>query len=149
MRAQITHSQIDPWRWISEYEQGLITKGELNATGFGATASFVGTMRDFNQALDITGMELCHYPGMAESELERLIDDCIVEHPVQAVGVIHRVGSLKPADTIVVVAVWSAHRKAAFDVCRDVMEALKSRAPFWKKEQTADGARWVDKNTAG
>lgn len=149
MHIEITQDQIDPWRWIGEHEQALIKNRELSATGFGATASFVGTMRDFNLDKDIIGMELSHYPGMTEQELARLINEVIVAHPVQSVGVIHRVGNILPADTIVVVAVWASHRKAAFVACREIMEALKSRAPFWKKEITAKGTHWVAKNTAG
>lgn len=149
MRVELSAEQIDPWHWISDYEQRLIKTGELKASGFGATANFIGTMRDFNLDKDIIGMELSHYPGMTEQELERLIDESIEAHPVQAVGVIHRIGNILPGETIVVVAVWSSHRKAAFAACREIMEALKSRAPFWKKELTTNGSHWVAKNTAG
>ena len=86
---------------------------------------------------------------MTEKELESILKECLAQFDTLAAAVIHRTGKIQPSDTLVVVVVWSEHRKAAFAACREIMEALKSRAPFWKKEITADGPRWVEKNTAG
>jgi molybdopterin synthase catalytic subunit len=94
-------------------------------------------------------MTLEHYPGMTEKELERIIGEAHERWQLLDELVIHRVGELLPNEPIVLVAVWSAHRKDAFEACRHIMEALKSRAPFWKKERLDQGVRWVDKNTDG
>ena len=94
-------------------------------------------------------MTLEHYPGMTEKELGRIVDEAQQQWALLDVLVIHRVGDLLPNDPIVLVAVWSAHRKDAFEACRHIMEALKSRAPFWKKEQLDNAFRWVEKNTDG
>lgn len=115
---------------------------------FGATASFIGTMRDFNEGDPVKAMTLEHYPGMTEKELESIISDAKKQWDIIDALIVHRVGDIQPADPIVLTAVCSAHRAAAFDACRFLMEALKSRAPFWKKETLDDGTmRWVDKNT--
>ncbi len=110
----------------------------------GAVASFVGTVRDVNGAAAVATMTLEHYPGMTEKALEAIVAEARVRFDILDALVIHRVGTLQPADQIVLVAVTSAHRGDAFDACRFVMDYLKTRAPFWKKEQTAEGARWVD-----
>ena len=145
MEIEITAESFDPWERIRAYQR---TKPAL-AGGCGATASFVGTMRDFNEGDAVRSMELEYYPGMTEKELERLCNECIAGEDVLELLVIHRVGEIHPGDDIVLVAVWTAHRRAAFDVCRGVMEMLKHRAPFWKKEALASGHRWVEKNTPG
>ena len=122
----------------------------LPVGAFGATASFVGTMRDFNEGDGVTGMTLEHYPAMTERELERIVEEARERWDIVDTLVVHRVGEILPGEPIVLAAVWSAHRAAAFDACRFLMEALKSRAPFWKKETLADGdSRWVEKNTPG
>lgn len=106
-------------------------------------------MRDFNEGDDVTSMVLEHYPGMTERQLEDMTREAIAAHQLEDALVIHRVGNIVPGDDIVLVAAFSAHRKAAFDACRAMMETLKSTAPFWKKETLTSGERWVEKNTAG
>jgi len=125
-------------------------EAHLNAGSFGATASFIGSMRDVNEGDDVTGMMLEHYPGMTEKELHAIIDDARSQWPIDDALIVHRVGDIQPGEPIVLTVVWSAHRAAAFDACRFLMEALKSRAPFWKKETLKDGThRCVERNTPG
>lgn len=125
-------------------------EAQLTAGSFGATASFVGSMRNVNEGDDVTGMMLEHYPGMTEKELEAIINDARSQWPIDDALIVHRVGDIQPGEPIVLTIVWSAHRAAAFDGCRFLMEALKSRAPFWKKETLKDGThRWVERNTPG
>ena len=112
--------------------------------GVGAVVAFVGTVRDRNDGQGVSAMELEHYPGMTERAIEALIDDATRRFDIRAVRVIHRVGPLLPMDQIVMVAVTSQHRGEAFQACEFLMDYLKTQAPFWKKEQTPDGARWVD-----
>ena len=111
----------------------------------GAVTSFVGLMRDFNQDSPVAEMTLEHYPGMTEKALQAIVDEALVRWSLHAVKVIHRVGKLRPADPIVLVAVASAHRGDAFRACEFLIDYLKTRAPFWKRETTADGdTRWVE-----
>ncbi|MBP5992223.1 MAG: molybdopterin synthase catalytic subunit MoaE [Piscinibacter sp.] len=110
----------------------------------GAVASFVGTVRDRNDGQGISAMELEHYPGMTEKAIEAMIDLAFERFDIRAARVIHRVGPLKPLDQIVLVVVTSAHRGAAFQACEFLMDYLKTQAPFWKKESTPEGSRWVD-----
>ena len=110
----------------------------------GAVCAFVGTVRDRNDGQSVSTMELEHYPGMTEKAIEAMIDAAHQRFNVHGVRVIHRVGVLQPQDQIVLVAVTSAHRGEAFQACEFLMDYLKTQAPFWKKEQTPDGARWVD-----
>jgi molybdopterin synthase catalytic subunit len=114
----------------------------------GAVASFVGTVRDRNQgdadAGQVAAMELEHYPGMTERSIEAMIDAALARFDIRAARVIHRVGPLRPLDQIVLVVVTSAHRGQAFQACEFLMDYLKTQAPFWKKETTPEGARWVD-----
>ena len=110
----------------------------------GAIVTFVGTVRDMNGGSGVTEMELEHYPGMTEKALEEIIERARQRWDLFDVLVIHRIGPLKPLDQIVLVAVTSAHRGDAFAACEFVMDYLKTQAPFWKKEQTPQGARWVD-----
>jgi len=112
--------------------------------GVGAVASFIGTVRDRSEGLGISSMELEHYPGMTEKAIEAMVDDALFRFDIRAVRVIHRVGTLQPLDQIVLVAVTSAHRGQAFQACEFLMDYLKTQAPFWKKEHTPEGARWVD-----
>ena len=110
----------------------------------GAQVSFLGLVRDMNEGASVAGMTLEHYPGMTEKALEAIIDEAKARWDLYDVLVIHRVGPLKPCDQIVLVAVTSAHRGASFEACEFLMDYLKTQAPFWKKEQTPQGARWVD-----
>jgi molybdopterin synthase catalytic subunit len=112
--------------------------------GVGAVASFVGTVRDVNQGSGVSTMTLEHYPGMTERALEAIVAQAHERWRLDDVLVIHRVGELRPLDQIVLVAVSSAHRGEAFAACEFVMDWLKTQAPFWKKEATPEGARWVD-----
>lgn len=116
---------------------------------FGATASFVGTMRDVNEGDAVQKMVLEHYPGMTERHLERIVETAQQRWQFLDALIIHRTGEVLPADPIVLVAVWAAHRGAAFDACREVTEALKSGVPLWKKETLDHRERWVERNTSG
>jgi molybdopterin synthase catalytic subunit len=110
----------------------------------GAVAAFVGVVRDMNDGAAVADMILEHYPGMTEKAIAGIIDQAKARWNIFDVVVVHRVGRLKPTDQIVLVVVSSAHRGEAFAACEFVMDYLKTQAPFWKKEQTPDGARWVD-----
>ena len=113
-------------------------------TRVGAVASFVGTVRDLNEGDAVSRLVLEHYPGMTESSIQAIIDDAHARWPIFNARVIHRIGSLAPADEIVFVGVTSAHREAALAACAYIMDFLKSKAPFWKKESIASGDRWVE-----
>jgi len=112
----------------------------------GAVCCFVGTVRDRNtgEGDAVASMELEHYPGMTEKSIEAMIDTAFGRFDIFGARVIHRVGLLAPLDQIVLVAVTSAHRGKSFQACEFLMDYLKTQAPFWKKEETAQGARWVD-----
>ena len=110
----------------------------------GAIVTFVGTVRDMNDGSQVKGMTLEHYPGMTEKALEEIIAQAKSRWDLYKTLVIHRVGPLLPEDQIVLVAVTSAHRGEAFAACEFIMDFLKTAAPFWKKEETPEGSRWVD-----
>lgn len=110
----------------------------------GALASFLGLVRDMNEGAGVSEMTLEHYPGMTEKALEQIVAKAKERWDIYDALVIHRVGRLLPCDQIVLVAVTSAHRGEAFAACEFIMDYLKTRAPFWKREATAEGARWVD-----
>jgi len=110
----------------------------------GAVCSFIGTVRDRNDGLNVSSMELEHYPGMTEKAIEAMIDEAMVRFDIFGARVVHRIGVLQPLDQVVLVAVTSAHRGTSFQACEFLMDYLKTQAPFWKKEQTPQGARWVD-----
>lgn len=112
--------------------------------GVGAVVAFVGTVRDRSDGADVSRMELEHYPGMTETSIDAMIDAALARFDIRAARVIHRVGVLDAQDQIVLVAVTSAHRGQAFQACEFLMDYLKTQAPFWKKEHTPQGARWVD-----
>jgi molybdopterin synthase catalytic subunit len=114
----------------------------------GAVCSFIGTVRDRNDGADVASMELEHYPGMTEKSIEAMIDEAHERFDILGVRVIHRVGLLQPLAQIMMVAVASAHRGESFQACEFLMDYLKTQAPFWKKEQTPEGARWVDARVA-
>lgn len=144
MAVHLFAEALDPWETLIRHQQGL------TAGCFGATAIFVGTMRDFNEGDDIQAMTLEHYPGMTERQLEAIEQEAREQWTPEDALIAHRVGRIHPGDPIVLVAVWSAHRQAAFEACRFIMEALKSRAPFWKQERLQSGQqRWVSGNTPG
>lgn len=113
-------------------------------TAIGAIASFVGLVRDMNHGSAISEMTLEHYPGMTEKALTEIVEEATRRWNIIDALVIHRIGPLKPCDQIVLVAVCSAHRGDAFTACEFIMDYLKTRAPFWKKEQTESGSHWLD-----
>jgi len=115
-----------------------------NNKGVGAVCSFIGTVRDRNDGQSVSTMELEHYPGMTEKSIEAMIDEAFQRFDILGARVIHRVGLLQPLDQVVMVAVTSSHRGSSFQACEFLMDYLKTQAPFWKKEQTPAGARWVD-----
>ena len=110
----------------------------------GAIASFVGLVRDVNEASEVRTMTLEHYPGMTEKALAKIVEEARSRWDIVDALVIHRVGELKPGDQIVLAAVAGTHRGEAFAACEFIMDYLKTRAPFWKKEQTPEGERWVE-----
>jgi molybdopterin synthase catalytic subunit len=110
----------------------------------GAVCSFIGTVRDCNDGQHVSSMELEHYPGMTETAIEAMIDQALERFDVFSARVVHRIGLLQPLDQVVMVAVTSSHRGESFKACEFLMDYLKTQAPFWKKEQTPAGARWVD-----
>ncbi|WP_047045145.1 molybdopterin synthase catalytic subunit MoaE [Vibrio mexicanus] len=113
-------------------------------TSAGAVVTFTGKVRDMNLGDNVTGLSLEHYPGMTEKSLLKICDDAEQRWPLLKVRVIHRVGDLDIGDQIVFVGVSSAHRGAAFEACEFIMDYLKTKAPFWKKERTTDSTRWVE-----
>jgi molybdopterin synthase catalytic subunit len=125
-----------------------VARLRANQPQVGALVAFIGTVRDMNEGDRIAGMELEHYPGMTEKSLQVIVGQARVRWDIIDVLVIHRVGPLKPQDQIVLVAVTSKHRGEAFAACEFIMDYLKTQAPFWKKEQTPQGARWVDARVA-
>ena len=138
---------------VSVQEADFDVGGEMAALSMdrndvGAVASFVGLVRDVNDGSGVRAMTLEHYPGMTEHSLEEIVAQARARWPLLGVRVIHRYGRLEPADRIVFVGVASAHRGAAFAACEFIMDYLKTRAPFWKCEETPHGARWVDAREA-
>ena len=110
----------------------------------GGVVTFLGLMRDLNEGEAVRAMTLEHYPGMTEKALEDIAREAMERWDLEAVRVVHRVGDLRPEDPIVLVAVGSRHRGEAFRACELIIDFLKTRAPFWKKEHTGQGARWVE-----
>ena len=145
MRVELRETPFEPLVELERHQR--LSTGLAGRCG--ATAIFIGTMRDFNDGDAVQGMVLEYYPGMTKKYLRRIVETASREWPLLEVLVVHRVGELRPNDPIVLVAVWSEHRAAAFSACRSIMEELKSKAPFWKRETTAAGSRWVEHNTPG
>ncbi|MGC5704316.1 molybdopterin synthase catalytic subunit MoaE [Pseudomonas sp. NFXW11] len=112
--------------------------------GVGAVVTFVGYVRDLNLGQAVQSLYLEHYPGMTEASLQRIVEQARARWPLQRVRLVHRVGLLPVGEPIVFVGVASAHRQAAFEACAFIMDYLKTRAPFWKREATPAGERWVD-----
>ncbi len=144
MVARIAELVFDPWQSITAHQQ----QSNL-ANQFGATATFIGTMRDFNDNEDVSRMQLEHYPAMTQHYLDKLESEAKQKWGLLDVLIVHRVGEINPADPIVLIACWSAHRRASLDACSWLIEELKHKAPFWKKETRQDGEKWVDTNTGG
>lgn len=145
MKIKITAADFNPWLEVQEYQAAAAMAGK-----FGATGIFVGTMRDFNEGNEVQRMTLEHYPGMTEKQLALIVNEAAAQWAVLDALVLHKVGDIVPNQPIVLVAVWTTRRGDAFDACRYIMEALKSKAPFWKKERiSSEKTRWVDKNSDG
>jgi molybdopterin synthase catalytic subunit len=145
VKVKICPEAFNPWQEIQDYQATLAATAK-----FGATSIFIGTMRDYNEGVAVQSMTLDYYPGMTEKQLEKIIVDVGQRWQIIDAYVVHRVGEIKTDDAIVLVVVWSSHRGDAFDASRAIMEALKSTAPFWKKEVLSTGqTRWVEKNTDG
>lgn len=142
MSVELVTGPFDPWTRLAARQ------ATRTAADSGACAVFVGTMRDFNDGDSVRAMTLEHYPGMTERALAGIADEASARWSVNDLLIVHRVGPIEPGDAIVLTAAWSAHREAAFAACRYLIEELKHRAPFWKKEALADGgSRWVARNT--
>ena len=135
-RVLIQHADFDL--------SAVVARLRAGDAAVGAVATFIGTVRDRNDGSGVSAMELEHYPGMTERAIEAMIDVALQRFDIRGAFVIHRVGVLKPLDQIVLVAVTSGHRGQAFQACEFLMDYLKTQAPFWKKETTPEGARWVD-----
>ena len=146
MKVELRPRPFDPLLELGCYQAGL---DERLPGQCGATAIFIGAMRDFNEGEAVRGMTLEHYPGMTERQLQRIVESAFQQWALLDVLVIHRVGALQPNDPIVLIAVWTERRAAAFAACRFLIEELKSTAPFWKREDTATGPHWVEHNTPG
>ncbi|WP_166363613.1 molybdopterin synthase catalytic subunit MoaE [Pseudomonas akapageensis] len=127
------------------FDIGQLTRSlHANNPQVGAVVNFVGYVRDINNARKVDSLFLEHYPGMTEKSLQTIVDKANDLWPLQAVDIVHRIGRLAIADPIVFVGVASQHRQAAFDACAFIMDFLKTHAPFWKREDTNAGPRWVD-----
>ena len=128
-----------------DFDSGLeIRKVCAGNPKVGAVASFVGMVRDVNDGSAVAGMTLEHYPGMTEKALHVIVEEAMRRWEILDCTVVHRFGNFRPADQIVLVVVASGHRSHAFEACEFIMDYLKTRAPFWKKEQTPSGERWVE-----
>jgi len=143
MPSCVTNAPFDPCAELLRHQQDVLG----DSAEYGATAIFIGTMRDFNDGAAVHAMTLEYYPGMTEAYLQRIGVEAARRWDIVDHLIVHRVGTVQPSDPIVLVAVWAAHRVPAFDACRYLIEELKSRAPFWKKEQGARASRWVEHNT--
>ncbi len=130
--------QVEDFSVAQEYE--ALSSG----TDAGAVVTFVGKVRDMNLGDHVTGLHLEHYPGMTEKSLNEICDEAKSRWPLLQLRLIHRIGDLDIGDQVVFVGVSSAHRSASFEACEFVMDYLKTKAPFWKKERTTDGTRWID-----
>ena len=145
MKIELFEQSFDPWRWAK-----MCQKADPDLQyQFGATSIFIGTMRDINEGENVQSMHLEHYPGMTEKHLLAIAEQAKSSLGIIDVCIAHRVGEVFPGETIVCVIVWSTHRREAYEANRMIMEDLKSKAPFWKKEQLLDKTRWVEKNTQG
>jgi len=146
VKIKISTKDFDPFQEIQIFQNTT-----LNLSGkSGATSIFIGTMRDMNDGNVVEAMTLEHYPGMTEKQIEIAVSQAQQQWQINDMLILHRVGEVVSDQTIVLVAVWASHRGDAFDACRYIIEVLKSRAPFWKKEKLiTNEERWVSKNTDG
>lgn len=137
----MAHVRVQEAPFDAGLEIAALTEGRRDV---GAVATFVGVVRDQNEGASVGGMTLEHYPGMTEKALEEICAEAASRWDLIDLRVVHRVGPMKPGEPIVLVAVSSAHRREAFAACEFVMDFLKTRAPFWKREDTPSGMRWVE-----
>jgi molybdopterin synthase catalytic subunit len=142
MHVVLTPTAFNPWQILADYELQLQHPHKI-----GAVSTFVGTMRDNNEGDAVQTLFLEHYPQMTEHYLRKISQQALQQWQILDTLIVHRVGVMVPNDTIVLVAAWAAHRGTAFDACRYLIEELKHRAPFWKRETLATGERWVQHNT--
>ena len=142
MLVEIRSAPFDPWLEVSGYLQ----QSDLAVGCYGACAAFVGSMRDYNLGDSVMKMELEHYAGMTQRLLSDYAEIIIEKYSLIDLMILHRIGVIYPGEPIVLVAAWAAHRTVAFDGCRDMMEHLKSKATFWKRETLSKSGeqRWVD-----
>ncbi|MCP4701676.1 MAG: molybdenum cofactor biosynthesis protein MoaE [Gammaproteobacteria bacterium] len=145
MKVEIISEAFNPWAVLQTHEQELLARRNK----CGAAAVFVGAMRDYNEGDTVQAMFLEHYPGMTDKYLRKISEEASERWELLDTLIVHRVGDMLPGDNIVLVAAWAGHRAPAFDACRFLIEELKSRAPFWKREILEEGTRWVEKNTDG
>lgn len=143
MTTHILNEVFHPYQWLSEFAENMPAGRD------GAAASFIGTMRDFNDDASVTKMTLEHYPAMTTNYLNKLERQAREKWPLTDCLIVHRVGDIEIGQAIVLIGCWSAHRRAALDACAWLIETLKYNAPFWKKETRADGEHWVQCNTDG
>jgi molybdopterin synthase catalytic subunit len=144
MRVGILTQPFSPYSEVEAFEAAMAARGR-----YGATAVFIGTMRSFNDGHAVDSMLLEHYPEMTEKHLSAICGEAERRWKLLDILLLHRAGEIRPGEAIVLVAVWAAHRGDATDACRFIIEDLKARAPFWKKEMSGEGARWVEHNTSG
>jgi len=140
VKIVIQKESFDAYHSVSDYQKTLQQQ-------FGGTVTFVGTMRDFNEDEKVDSMFLEHYPGMTEKQIKHICNNAGSKWEISDLLLIHRVGLIHPNEPIIVIAVWSTHRSAAFNACRYIINELKTTAPFWKNEQHGDDKKWVEKNT--
>ena len=144
VQIELRDTSFDPFQELFEHRKTFSKIGN-----HGACSTFVGTMREYNGGDRVLAMQLEHYSGMTEKQLEEIVVEVRKTHEILDGLLLHRIGNVYPGEDIVLVAVWSTHRKDAFAACREIMEALKSKAPFWKKETLVEGDRWLENNTPG
>lgn len=144
MRVELRPAPFDAVAEVGDYRASAGSPGKS-----GATSIFIGTMRNFNEGEEVGAMTLEHYPGMTERHLQEICEQAESRWAVHDILVLHRTGDIEVGEDIVLVATWAAHRGDAIDATRFIIEDLKHRAPFWKKETVSDGERWVDRNTSG
>lgn len=143
MLAEVRDQPFDPFEELAQFQRRVLS----TSARAGATAVFIGSMRDLNEGDAVEAMTLEHYPGMTERYLEKIGSEAAERWDLLDTLIVHRVGDMQPGEPIVLVAAWSAHRGEAFAACRYLIEELKHRAPFWKKERLGEQERWVEQNT--
>ena len=144
MHVELRPAPFDSLAELKNYQALPGSPGKTGAIGI-----FIGTMRDFNEGEEVSSMTLEHYPGMTEKHLRDICARAEQQWPILDVLVLHRTGDIEIGDDIVLIAAWAAHRGDAMDATRFIIEDLKHRAPFWKKETVKHGERWVEQNTSG